>query len=105
MGYKIFITDEFENDFKKLDNSIQTQIDNEIEKLKLNPYIGKPLGYKFFREKKAKNYRIYFLIYEEYVVVFVIAISSKKDQQEVINRIKGLIPFYKNEIIKKLNLN
>lgn len=102
--FRVFTTKEFDNDFRKLDSSIQEKIDKEIEQLEINPYVGKPLGYKFFREKKVKNYRFYYLIYEEHVVVFIIAISTKKDQQATINTIKSLIPYYKEEIRKKLRL-
>lgn len=105
MTYEIYTTKEFDKDFSKLDSSIQRAIGNEIEQLEKNPYVGKPLGYKFFREKKIKNYRFYYLIYDEYVVVFIIALSDKKDQQRSINSIKALIPFYKSEIKKKLNLS
>ena len=80
------------------------QIETAIEQLETNPFVGKPLGYKFFREKKVKNYRIYYLIYEDYIVTFIIAISSKKDQQEAIDKIKNLIPYYREEIKRKLNL-
>jgi len=59
--YKIFTTKEFEDKFNKLDLSIQIQIDNEIEQLENNPFVGKPLGYGFFREKKIKNFRFYYL--------------------------------------------
>ena len=102
--FRIFTTEEFDKDYKKLDTSIQRMIDNEIMQLETNPYVGKPLGYKFFREKKVKNYRFYYLIYDEYVVIFVIAISGKKDQQQAINKIRLLLPFYREEIRKKLNL-
>lgn len=103
--YRIYTTDEFDKDFKKLDRSIQQQIKNKIDQLELNPHIGKPPGYPFFREKKVQGYRFYYLIYDEYVVVFVIALSNKKDQQKVINAIRHLIPFYKEEIKKKLDLS
>lgn len=103
--FRVFTTKEFDIDFERLDNSIQKIINKEVEQLKTNPYVGKPLGYKFFREKKTKNYRFYYLIYEEYVVVFIIAISSKKDQQATIDKIKKLIPYYKEEIRKRLNLS
>ncbi len=103
MKYKIFTTEEFDGDYKALDNSIRKRIDKEIKQLEINPFVGKPLGYKFFREKKIGNHRFYYLIYEEYLVVFVIAISDKKGQQETINTIKSLIPHYRNEIRKKLN--
>jgi len=96
--FKIFTTEEFDRDFEKLDNSIKIQIEKEINQLINNPYAGKHLGYKFFREKKVKNYRIYYLIYEDYVVVFVIAVSSKKDQQQAIDKIKYLMPYYREQI-------
>ncbi len=102
--FKIFMTDEFERLFGRLDNSLQIQIEKEIEQLQINPYRGKPLGYEFFREKKVRNYRIYFLVYEEYVVVFIITLGNKKDQQRAINTVKKLIPVYREEIKKKLNL-
>ena len=101
--YEVYTTDEFDRDFERLDNSLKIQIDNEIEQLEINPYVGRSLNYKFFREKKVKNFRIYFLVYEGYVVVFVIALSSKKYQQKVIDTIKTLIPYYKEEIKKKLS--
>ena len=100
--YKIYTTKEFDKDFEKLDQSIQQQIRNEIDQLEVDPYVGKPLGYKFFREKKVQNYRAYYLIYDEYVVVFVVALSDKKDQQHVIGAIRHLMPFYKEEIKKRL---
>ncbi len=102
--YKVFTTDEFERLFDKLDKSLQIQIEKEIEQLQTSPYGGKPLGYEFFREKKVRNYRIYYLVYEEYVVVFIVTLSDKKDQQKAINTIKKLIPIYREEIKKKLNL-
>ena len=102
--YKIFTTKEFDKIFDKLDTSIKKQVEKEIGQLENNPYVGKPLGYKFFREKKVKNYRVYYLVYEEYIVVFIITISTKKDQQDAINMIKGLIPFYREEIKKRINL-
>jgi len=101
--YKIFTTEQFEEKFNKLDHSVQEQIDKEIEQLETNPYVGKPLGYEFFREKKVKNFRIYYLIYEEYIVVFVITISDKKDQQKAIDTIKELLPSYREEIQKIIN--
>ena len=102
--YKIFTTDEFDKRYQKLDKQLQREIAREIDQLEENPYSGKPLGYKFFREKKIMNYRVYFLVYAEFVVVFAITISTKKDQQEAIDKIRSLIPYYQQEIRKKLNL-
>tara|TARA_Y100000310_G_C20566580_1_gene755789 strand:- start:792 stop:1103 length:312 start_codon:yes stop_codon:yes gene_type:complete len=102
--YRIFTTDEFNKRFRKLDIQLQRQIEKEIDQLEINPFSGKPLGYSFFREKKIQNYRVYYLVYEEYVVVFVITISTKRDQQSAIDKIRTLIPYYREEIKKKLRL-
>lgn len=100
--YKIFTTAEFDKRYGKLDPQLQKEIAKEIDQLEENPHSGKPLGYPFFREKKIKNYRLYYLVYDEYVVVFVISISTKKDQQEAIDKIRALIPYYKEEIKKRI---
>ncbi|HLC81959.1 MAG TPA: type II toxin-antitoxin system RelE/ParE family toxin [Candidatus Nanoarchaeia archaeon] len=104
MAYKVFTTDEFDKRYQKLDQQLQREIAKEVDQLEENPYSGKPLGYRFFREKRIMNYRVYYLIYKEQVVVFVITISTKKDQQDTIDRIKSLIPHYHQEIRTKLNL-
>ena len=101
MGYKIYTTEKFDKDFQKLDNSLRKRISKEIDQLETNPHVGKPLGYSFFREKKVLNYRIYYLIYEEFVIVFVVALSDKKDQQEKINAIRHLLSFYHQQIKEK----
>ena len=58
--------------------------------------VGKPLGYDFLREKKISGKRIYFLVYEEVVIILLIGVSSKKNQEEVIIKIKSLLTEYKN---------
>ncbi len=103
--YKVFTSQEFDKKYNKLDTSVKLQIDRILEQVKENPHIGKPLGFDFFREKKTGKFRLYYLIYEEYVVVFVINISDKKDQQEVINAIRNFIPFYRQEIEKMFKQN
>ena len=98
--YQIFTTEGFDEDFDSLNEDIQRKIRKEVNQLVENPYVGKPLGYKFFREKKIDNYRFYYLIYDEYVVVFLTAISGKKDQQKTIDKIKELMPKYKESVEK-----
>ena len=66
--------------------------------LKQNPYDGKPLGYVFFREKKFNGKRLYFLVYESHKAVFLITISDKKAQQEVIDVIKANLDVYKEQL-------
>ena len=64
--------------------------------------VGKPLGYPFFREKKMGKYRIYFLVYGDINAVLLITISDKKAQQEIIDKIKSELDFYKEVIRKNL---
>ena len=59
--FRIFTTQDFDKRFEKLDAQLQKEIDQEIEQLKENPSVGKPLGYPFFREKKVRNRRLYYL--------------------------------------------
>lgn len=56
--------------------------------LKENPLVGKPLGYPFLREKKVKEKRVYYLVYEDLNLVLLVATSGKKNQQATINHIK-----------------
>lgn len=101
--YSIHQTEEFEKRYNKLDPQLQQEIDKAINQLGENPHAGKPLGYDFFREKKIKNYRIYYLIYDEYVLVFLVTISTKKNQQDAINKVKTLLPYYQQEVRKRFS--
>ena len=66
--------------------------------LKENPYTGKPLGYKFFREKKFNGNRLLFLVYEEHKCIFLVTITDKKAQQHEIDLIKAHLDIYRNEL-------
>jgi mRNA-degrading endonuclease RelE of RelBE toxin-antitoxin system len=96
--YEIFITNGFEKEFSKLGKGEQERIRKAIIGLKSNPYTGKPLGHDFFREKKIKGKRLYFIIYEEFTVIFIINFGGKKTQQGTINRIKQKLPEYRKEL-------
>lgn len=50
------------------------------------------------REKKKDKYRVYYLIYEQLNVVYMVAMSEKRDQQAVINTIFLLLDQYKEQI-------
>jgi len=52
------------------------------------------LGYIFFREKKLNENRIYYLVYEEFVIVLMVAVSDKKTQQDTIDDIKRRLDEY-----------
>lgn|SRR3989338_148873 len=102
MVYEIYKSESFLEDYEKLSKSEKSRVDKIKEQLKVNPYTGKPLGYKFFREKRFNGKSLYYLIYDDYVVVFVIAISNKKTQQATIDSIKKAFDIYKQEIYDNL---
>jgi len=100
--YEVLVTPEFEKDFKKFDNMEQERIRKAVQSLKYNPYTGKPLGFEFFREKKIEGKRLYFIVYEEFVVIFLIAFGTKKTQKETISKIRERFKDYKNDVEKAM---
>lgn len=102
--FKIYRTKWFEELCRKeLSTEEQKQVENfEQTQLIFNPYVGDPLGYPFFREKKIRGKRIYYLIYKEFHAVLMTNISTKKDQQEVIREIKERLPLYYSIILEAI---
>lgn len=100
--YAVFRTQKFDKEFiKQLSREEQLQIEKfEKEKLTQNPYLGDPLGYEFFREKKIKGKRVYFLVYDDIKAVLMVGISDKKTQQETIEGIKSRLNEY-HEVVKE----
>lgn len=71
-----------------------------------NPYVAKPLGYPFLREKKIAERRVYYLIYEDLKLVLLVATSGKKDQQTTINHIKRKLDEFRviaEEVVKQVS--
>ncbi len=86
--YIIYATDTFKEIYQTLDKSKQDWINKTKDNLREFP-TGKPLGYKWFREKKYLNKRLFFLIDEEGEKILLVSFASKKDQQKVIDFIKS----------------
>lgn len=104
MQFKVFRTLTFDKDFNKLPKSEQEEIEKfEKKQLIENPFVGKPLGFIFLREKKLNNRRVYYLIYKEFVIVLMVAISDKKTQQATIENIKENLDAYYELIKEKLS--
>ena len=74
--FRVFRSDWYDAKFNKLSKTEQERVSTFEQQLKLEPYSGKPLGYKFFREKKFDGKRLLFLIYEEHKVLFLITIPK-----------------------------
>ncbi len=99
--YRAFRTERYEKECNKLDRHEQDIIASFEQKMKVDPFSSKPLGYIFFREKKYDDKRILFLIYEEYKILLFVALTNKKTQQRDINAILENLKNYKEEIKKR----
>ena len=102
MTYAVYRTTVFSKKLEVFSNDFKRQIDHIEEQLKENPYVGKPLGVRWFREKKLDVFRMYYLIYEDIQAVYIITLSGKKDQQKVIDTIRVFLEQYRIEIEEKL---
>ena len=100
--FRTFRSEWYEKKLNKLSNQEQKRVSNFEQSLKQNPFQGRPLGYDFFREKKFNGKRLYFLVYDSHEVVFLITISDKKTQQQVIDIIKSNLDVYNAELNKIL---
>lgn len=103
--YTVYHSNRFDKELGKFDADFQRRVDRIEEQLKENPYLGKPLGPKWFREKKIGKYRIYFAVYENLSAVFMVGISEKKDQQKVINTVRLMLDFLEQELRNVVNKN
>lgn len=98
MTYKVYTTDTFEKEFSKLSTPDQKIIKKIFLQLKENPYVGDQIRYKFFREKRIKEKRIYYLVYDDIVTVLVVALGGKKAQKDTIDEIIKLFPEFRKQI-------
>ena len=102
MHFEVFRTPTFEKEFSKLPKTERIAIEKFERKLSENPYLGKPLGYVFFREKKLNGKRVYYLVYEGFIIVLMVAISDKKTQQGTIDEIRQKLDEYQNFVKETL---
>lgn len=100
LNYAVYRTPIFDKKLKDFNEEFKVRIDKIEEQLKINPYVGKPLGVSWFREKKLDKYRVYYLIYEDLKAAYIVTLSAKKDQQKTINTIKRFLDIYRKEIEK-----
>ena len=98
MTYAVYTTGRFEKEIEKLSELDKEIISKIIIKLKDNPYVGDSIRYNFFREKRIREKRFYFLVYDDLSAILVVAFSGKKAQQDTIDEIISLLPEYKKYI-------
>ena len=100
--FRVFRSAWYDKKLEKLGTSYQRRASLFEQELKQQPYSGKPLGYRFFREKKFNGKRLLFLVYEEHHAVFMVTITDKKAQQHEIDLIKANLDVYKDVLEKML---
>ena len=102
--FRIFTTTQFDEDFDSLDNSEQMRVKKIRDQLReRGKDVGKPLsGINIFREKKFDGKRLFFLVYEKYSVVLLLAVSDKKTQQATINRVLNELANYEYYVLETL---
>jgi mRNA-degrading endonuclease RelE of RelBE toxin-antitoxin system len=87
MTYAVYVLEVFDKEMNKLSPDYSLQIEKIFLQLKENPYVGDAIRYKFFREKRIKEKRVYYLVYDDLKIVLMVAIGGKKAQQETIDKI------------------
>ena len=101
--FRLFTTKEFDNNFNRLDESekiIARKILHQIRQIGKD--VGKPLKVPYFREKRFGGKRLYFLAYENSIIILALAISDKKTQQGTIDKVLSNLDDYKKFIYEKL---
>ena len=91
MNFDIQFIPEAVKDYKLLDGSIKKIVNEKIEKLKENPFLGEPLGnknnvdltgfYKIYAAKKS--YRIIYRVLDNAIEVVEIWGIGKRDKLEI----------------------
>ena len=102
MAYAVYTTESFEKEIRRLPDSDKDIIQKIFLQLKENPYVGDSIRHRFFREKRIREKRIYYLIYDDLSAVLIVAFGGKKAQQETIDRIIELLPEFKIYLEKLL---
>ncbi|MFH1521345.1 MAG: hypothetical protein ABIF18_00130 [archaeon] len=98
MVYAVFITENFQKEMVGFSQSDREKIQKVFLQLKENPFVGDAIRYRFFREKRIKEKRIYYLIYDDLSAVLIVAISGKKTQQKTIDYIIRYLPEYRRYV-------
>ena len=98
MTYRVFISETLDKKIEKFAPNLKERLEKLKKSLEENPFTGKPLKHDYLREKKWGPFRIYYLIVKDLLIVFLLELSDKKDQQRVINDIL----YNLNEIISEI---
>jgi len=102
MSYAVYITESFEKEMERISKFEKEKLQKIFLQLKDNPYVGDSIRYKFLREKRIEEKRVYYLVYDDLNAVLVIAFGGKKAQQETIDEIIKYLPEFREYLEKIL---
>ncbi|MBI2147840.1 hypothetical protein HYU19_05215 [Candidatus Woesearchaeota archaeon] len=104
MLYQIIPTPDFKNRISRCEKQEERRISSLIRQLEeKGGTVGNPLaGFRFFREKRLNGKRVYFLVYQQYSTILLVAISDKKEQQATITKIMTRLEQYHQQVIELL---
>ena len=103
MTYAVYVLNVFDKEMNKLSDSEKEIIKKIFLQLKDNPYVGDQIRYKFFREKRMKEKRVYYLVYDDLKIVLMVAIERKKAQKETIDKVVSYFKEYRDYAEKLSN--
>lgn len=86
--FTVIGTDTYLEEISQFTKADKEAAENIPKQLAQNPFVGDVLSYKFLREKRVREKRLYYLVYKDLKLVLLVATSGKKDQQATINHIK-----------------
>ncbi|MEK6933456.1 MAG: hypothetical protein AABW75_01110 [Nanoarchaeota archaeon] len=95
MAYEVYTTESFDKEIERLSKNDQEIIQKMFLKIGDNPYTSDQLRYRHLREKRIREKRVYFLVYDDLQAVLIVAIGGKKDQQASINHIVNYFDEYR----------
>ena len=102
MIYAVYSTESFEKEVENLSEFDKEILQKIFLQLKDNPYVGDSLRYRLLREKRIREKRIYYLVYDDLNAVLVVAFGGKKAQQETIDEIVRDLPEFRDYLKKIL---
>ena len=83
MRYRIFTTTSLDRKLRKMGFSQWHRLEKLKRKLETDPFTGKRLGKDLF-EKKWGPFRIYYIIFEDILMVVLVEFGNKKEQRRAI---------------------
>ena len=93
--FKVIGTETYSEEIGKWPKSDREAAEKLPKQLAENAFAGKPLSYPFSREKRIREKRVYYIVYEDLRLVLLVAVSGKKDQQTTIDHIKDNLKEYR----------